>query len=95
MLSFEIEKAVDVYKVPLILAYANYDWITDPGALSARWPTALQTRIDNHTATAIHVPFKKNAILDAIGQFTVNSGNLTGPLNYYAREAQRGWGYIK
>lgn len=95
MLSFEIEKAVDTYKVPLILAYADYNLINDPSALSARWPTALQTRINNCTATAIHVPFKKDAILDAIGQFTVNSGNLTGPLNYYSRKTHQIWGYIE
>lgn len=95
MLSFEIEKAVDTYKIPLILAYANYDCITDPGTLSARWPNSLQTRINNRTAIAIHVPFKKDAILDAISQFTVNSGNLTGPLHHYNRETQQRWGYIK
>ena len=33
MLSFEIEKAVDTYRLPLICAYTGYNSITDPGAL--------------------------------------------------------------
>ena len=33
--------------------------------------------------------------MDAIGQFTVNSGKLTGSHNYYSRDTQVGWGYIQ
>jgi hypothetical protein len=95
MFSFEIEKAVDTYDLPLIIAHTGYVSILDPGALSNRWPSTLQTRINNGNATAIHIPFKKEAILNAIGQFTVNSSNLTGGLNYYNRETYVGWGYIR
>ena len=94
MLSFEIEKAVDTFGLPLIIAHTGYNSILNPAALSNRWPTALQTRVNEGTANAIHIPFKKDAILDAIGQFTVNAGNLSGGLNYYNRESHVRWGYI-
>ena len=94
MLSYEIEKAVDTYELPLIIAYPGYNAILNPSALHERWPDALTTRINNATAKAIHIPFRKEAILTAIGQFTVNSGNLFIPLQFYKREVQIGWGYI-
>lgn len=94
MLSYEIEKAVDTYNLPLIIAYAGYDSILDPSAFSDRWPSALSTRINNGTAKAIHIPYKKNAILDAIGQFTVNGKQPSGSLVHYTRQAQVDWGYI-
>jgi MTH538 TIR-like domain (DUF1863) len=94
LLSFEIEKAVDTYSLPLIIAYPGYDSILNPAGLSSLWPTALQERISNSTAKAIHIPFKKDAILEAIGQFTVSSGNLDIPLQFYNRETQIRWGYI-
>ena len=83
MLSFEIEKAVDTYGLPLIIAHTCYNSILDPAILSARWPIALQTRINNGAVNAIHIPFKREAILDAIGNFTINTNSLKGPLNYY------------
>lgn len=94
MLSYEIEKAVDLYGLPLIIVCTGYDTILRPRELSGRWPIALTQRINNGLTTAIHIPFRKNPILDAIGQFTVNSGNLTGPLNFYTREAHIEFGCI-
>lgn len=90
MLSYEIEKAVDQCEIPLIIAYTGYNSILNPKSHADKWPTALKTRFDNGSANAIHVPFRKDAIFDAIGQFTVNSGNLSGPFNYYNRDTQVG-----
>ena len=87
MLSYEIEKAVDLYELPLLITYTGYGQILQPSKLSNRWPIALAERIQDGTATAIHIPFKKGAILDAIGQLTIHTGTLEGPLNYYTREA--------
>ena len=94
MLSYEIEMAVDHYVIPLIIAYTDYNSILYPNSHSHEWPIALKTRLDNGTANAIHVPFRKDAILEAISLFTVNNGNLSGPDNFYNRETQVGWGYI-
>jgi hypothetical protein len=94
MLSYEIEKAVDLYKIPLIIAYTAYGSILNVKSHADEWPTILKSRLDDATANAIHLPFKKDAIFTAINQFTVNSGNLNGPYNFYSREAQVKWGYI-
>lgn len=94
MLSYEIEKAVDTYELPLILAYTDQDYILSPNSFSGRWPTALKTRLDNKTAKAIHIPFKREAILAAMSQFSVNSQQPKGSLVYYTREVQEKWGYL-
>lgn len=95
MLSYEIEKAVDTYEIPLIIAYTGYNSILNPAVLHPRWPNALTSRINNGTAKAIHIPFKQTAILEAIGQFTVGANNLSIPLQFYNRETQVNWGYIE
>lgn len=42
MLNFEIEKAVDYYNIPLIIAYAKYNKIRDVDSLSEKWPKNAQ-----------------------------------------------------
>ena len=94
MLSYEIEQAVDVYKIPLIIAYIDYDVVANPNALIHYWPDALKIRIENHTAHAIHIPFCKAALLDAIGQFTVQKKSLNGATNFYSKEAHQSFGQL-
>ena len=94
MLSFEIEKAVDVYELPLIIAYPGFKSIFNVESHRSVWPIALRSRIDDGTARAIHVPFKKEPILDAIGQFTVQASSLTSGKNYYNENAYRNWGLV-
>ena len=68
---FEIEKAVDVYEIPIIVAYTVFtDAIRNPSALTGYWPPSLKKRIDDGTAHAIHIPFKQAPIYDAIDQFS-------------------------
>jgi hypothetical protein len=88
MLSYEIEKAVDLYETPLICVYVGYEKINVPSELSSRWPNALTTRINNGTADAIHVPFKKEILMTAINQFSVNGSSPGGSLVTYTNEAQ-------
>ena len=95
MLSYEIEKAVDYYEIPLIITYPGYECVVKPEELSGRWPKALSQRIMNKTAKAIHIPFKKGAILDAIGQFTIQTGGLEGSLHCYSRQAHINMGCIE
>lgn len=92
MLSFEIEKAVDVYKLPLIIAYPGFRSILNVESHRSVWPIALCSRIDDGSARAIHVPFKKEPIFDAIGQFTVQDSSLSDGKNYYTLETYRNWG---
>ncbi|OLP46552.1 TIR domain-containing protein [Rhizobium oryziradicis] len=94
LLSWEIEMAVDHYELPLIVAYAGYQSILDPAALSSRWPTPLEKRINSGAAQAIHIPFKKEAMFDAIKRFTVNGEAISMSLQFYNRETHVQWGYI-
>lgn len=93
MLSYEIEKAVDIYGLPLICAYTGYYKVVAPYELSDRWPLALKQRIDNGSAKALHIPFKKAALLDALNH-TVHRNSLTSGLNYYSLEAHRQFGCL-
>src|SRR6267154_4754722 len=64
---FEIEKAVDLYGIPIIAAYTVFEKpIRAPGVLSGYWPAALRARIDDGTANVLHIPFKKEPLGDAL-----------------------------
>jgi hypothetical protein len=93
---FEIEYAIDVCSLPLILAYPDFDSIMAPAQLSDYWPKALKDRIDQNKVRAIHIPFKKEPIVDALSQFHIQ--NTTYPTNgygFYNEETHRKWGLIK
>jgi hypothetical protein len=90
---YEIEKAVDSYGLPIIAVYPAYDYILAPAQLRSLWPQSFAARIDSGIVRAIHIPFKKAAIMDAIGQFDHKTPPNTA-LNYYTRETYQGWGLI-
>ena len=94
LLSYEVEMAVDHYKIPLIIAYAGYGSVLTPLSHSEEWPTALKMRINNGSAKAIHIPFKKDALFASIDRFTVNGEEIGGSLVHFTRAAQVDWGYI-
>ena len=82
---FEIEKAVDTYKIPIIAAYTvMYKPIRNPVPLSIYWPKALELRINNGTANVIHIPFKKEALKDAISQLSHDNPPVGGGLTIYS-----------
>lgn len=90
---FEIEKAVDTYKIPIIAAYTVFDKpIRRPAALAGYWPSALATRINNGTANVIHIPFRKEALKAAIAQFSHDNLPLGKGLGYYSDEAYKVFG---
>lgn len=95
VLSYEIEQALDIYKIPLIIAYPGYSAIGNVDALSDLWPKALAERINNPGVEALHIAFAKAPILDAINRFTVNGEHLTNGKNYYSREAYITWGLVQ
>jgi len=90
---FEIEKAVDSYKIPIIAAYTGYKTpIRNPTALKALWPSALASRINNGTASVIHIPFKKAALMDAISQFSHNNPPKGNGLGIYDDNTYKNFG---
>ena len=93
MLTYEIEQAVDRYALPLIVTYVDYEVIASPGQLSSYWPNAMRTRILNKAAKAIHIPFVKDALLDAISQFNYSKLPATS-LNFYNEDAHLSFGCL-
>ena len=91
---YEIVYAVDTCGIPVIATYTGYSVIRDPAALSAWWPAALAKRIENGSASVIHIPFTRKAIDDAIGQFSYSNFPRGGGLGIYDDAAYRLWGLL-
>ena len=96
ILNWEIEKAVDYYELPVIIAYPGYSKISAPSELNSMWTKSLEERIKNERAHCIHIPFKKEPIFDAINQFSVVNSKYPkgGALGYYSEEAYKSWGIV-
>lgn len=88
LLSFEIEEAADICELPFIIVYMDFKSVADPAELSGYWPNSLRRRINNGSIKAIHIPFNKLALQDAISQFTVSNRPQTS-LNHYSEYAHR------
>lgn len=83
MLSYEIEQAVDVYHLPLIIVYTGIKQ-TNGRFLSERWPHALRVRIrETRSARAIHIPYLQQPIQWALKQFSLHDQIPEGPDRYY------------
>lgn len=95
VLSYEIEQAIDNYKIPLIIAYPNFSSILNVNSHRDVWPKSLADRINKDGIEAIHIPFKREAILEAISRFYVNGEHLSSGKEHYNREAYVQWGLIK
>lgn len=92
---FEISYAIDDCNLPLILTYPDFNSILTPNQLAPYWPQALKSRIENGSARAIHIPFKKDPVLDAIGQFDMNNKKYpTDGYGYYTHKAHQEWGLV-
>ena len=91
---FEITQAVDTYEIPIIAAYTDYCPVLEPAKFWPLWPKALADRINNKTASVIHIPFKKAPLLDAIGQFSHTKLPKGGSLSYYGRDTYQKWGLV-
>lgn len=90
---FEIGKAVDDYQIPIIAAYTMMEKpVRTPTALSPYWPPALASRIHNETASVIHIPFKQEALKDAISQFSHDNLPKGKALGVYADSAYKAFG---
>lgn len=89
---FEIEYAVDICEIPLIITYIGYEYILQPALLSPKWPPALNNRITNQTVSAIHIPFKKEPLKDAISRFDIKQKPKGGALGFYSQDAYKQFG---
>lgn len=94
MLSYEIEQAVDIYKLPLIITYVDRGVVLRPDLLTGYWPNPLRTRVENGQGNMIHIPFAKATILDALPRFTVNGETIGGNQIHYSVDAHKNWGLL-
>ena len=90
----EIRYALDDCAIPIIAAYPGYNYIMDPSQLQFLWPEALAVRIRDGRAHVIHVPFRKEALVDAAGQFNHSNYPRGGGLGYYDHNTYAAWGYL-
>ncbi|WP_274654875.1 TIR domain-containing protein [Paenibacillus humicola] len=95
VLSYEIEQAIDTYKIPLIIACPEFSSILYVDSHSEIWPKVLKDCINDTGIEAIHIPFAKVCILDAITRFYVNGEHLSSGKSYYNLETQTKWGLIQ
>lgn len=91
LLNWEIEQAVTVYEIPLIIAYTGYEKIGAPDKLSKLWPNKLKQFIEKNEVKAIHISFKKEIILSAINQFDLNTYPKSA-LSCYAADVYEKYG---
>lgn len=73
LLNWEIEKAVETYKIPIIIALPGYSWVQNPSSHSSKWPSYLKYYIDKNLVKTISIPFKQAIIDEAINDFSVQS----------------------
>ena len=91
---YEINYAVGTCAIPIVAVYPNQGVIRDPKALSSLWPEALSDRIENGSASVIHIPFNQKAIENAVAQFNHNNLPKNGGLGIYNDSAYRSFGLI-
>ena len=90
----EIKYAIDDCAIPIIAAYPGYNYIMDPGALSHFWPESLAVRIRDGRAHVIHVPFRKEPLIDAVSQFNHSNYPRGQGIGCYDRNTYAAWGYL-
>lgn len=73
LLNWEIEKAINNYKIPIIVAYTGYSSIQDPSSLSHLLPEKLNELINSENANTIHIAFKQKIIDLAINDFCIKN----------------------
>ncbi|PER31406.1 hypothetical protein CN485_15870 [Bacillus cereus] len=83
LLNYEIEQALDTYKLPLIIAYPgiegniNEKWTI----LEKRWPKSLKMRLNgpsHEELSCLHTKFNKKDIINALQHMTVHNIKYKG-----------------
>lgn len=77
-LNYEIEKALDYYRLPLVITYPRvegkieHQWTT----LEKRWPKALKERLNDKSRidlSCLHITFNKEQISRALNYMSVHN----------------------
>lgn len=90
-LNWEIKRAFEC-ELPFIIVYPDYKRIQNPNSHKNVWPNNLKNLIEANKIKCIHIPFKKEPILDAINQFSVVTKKYPNTsVSYYSDEAYKSW----
>lgn len=86
-LNYEIEKALDQYKLPLVITYPEIEGNinTQWSKLEKRWPKALKERLKDNSRddlSCLHIKFSKEQISRALKYMTVHDIKYKGPKLY-------------
>ena len=73
ILNWEIEKAVDNYGIPIIVAYTMCEIVKNTSPYKKYWPSKLKEKIDAGEVKTIHIPFKQAIIIEALEQFDIKN----------------------
>lgn len=73
LLNWEIQQAVEVYKLPIIVAYVGLDSLNKVilNSYKNRFPSKLHEYVNNNTAKVAHIPFLQFNIGEAINYYSV------------------------
>ncbi|WP_288456851.1 TIR domain-containing protein [uncultured Sphingomonas sp.] len=90
---YEIQYAADTCELPFILVYTRWKGILQPSIHKDEWPTALARRLEAGTINAIHLPFKRGLIDDAIGRYNLKT-QPDGQMVHYTKAFQEQHGVV-
>jgi hypothetical protein len=90
---FEIAHAVDTYELPIIAAYPSLNFVVNASLLRDYWPNALAERIQSRSASVLHIPFRIEAVRDALSQLNPDH-RPPGGYAVYDNATQQRWGYF-
>lgn len=79
LLDWEIDQAVNVYGLPVIIAYTMHKGpLKDPSPYRKHLPKKLTELMTRNEVSVLHIPFEKNAINWAIENHTVQNSPQNG-----------------
>lgn len=97
LLNFEIEKAVDLYEIPIIAAYTDFDFILDTfkvATLKKYWPDALKKRIESGDAKVLHISFRQKPIAYAVKNYSIHDSQIEDSLRVLPAKNYQDWGLM-
>ncbi|WP_394223627.1 hypothetical protein [Priestia aryabhattai] len=86
-LNYEIEKAFDYYKLPLVITYPGVEGKINGklSTLEKRWPKALKERLNDKSRddlSCLHIVFSRDQISRALEHMTVHNKKYMGSKLY-------------
>lgn len=73
VVDYEIIRAIDHYKIPIVVAYVGKDIIRKVSSdMKSKLPEVLKERVENNKCKILFIPYKFEAVKKAFEDFGVN-----------------------